>query len=258
MLEKFKAAKAKEIEELKRLERENGLPEPFTGPRPGFSKALVSNGPGAVIAEYKRASPSKGEINAALLPQDVAAQYAKAGAAALSVLTEEVYFKGSLKFLDAMTGTGLPLLRKDFIFHVLQIKQTAASPASALLLIVRMLEGAEELGEFLRLTHDLGLEAVTEVFDEADLEMARMAGAKIIQVNNRDLDTLSVSLNVSRRIIQEKREQEIWISASGVQTGRDIAELASLGFDAVLIGTSLMAGGGPGQALSKMVQEAKT
>jgi len=258
MLEKFKAAKAKEIERLKRLEREAGLPEPFTGPRPKFSRALYANGPGAVIAEYKRASPSKGEINATLLPGDVASQYAKAGAAALSVLTEETYFKGSLKFLNAMTGPGLPLLRKDFIFHPLQIRETAAFPASALLLIARMLEGANELGEFLGLTQDLGLEAVTEVFDEADLKMARMAGAKIIQVNNRDLDTLSVSLNVSRRMIQEKRAPEIWISASGVQTGSDIKGLANLGFDAVLIGTSLMAGGGPGEALREMIREART
>ncbi len=257
MLEKFKSAKAKEIERLTRLEREGNMPAPYAGPRPGFSKALLAKGPGAVIAEYKRASPSRGEINKELSPGDVATQYAKAGAAALSVLTEEVYFKGRLEFLDAMTGPALPLLRKDFIFHALQIRETAARPASALLFIARMLKNAGELQESLALAQDLGLEAVTEVFDENDLEKARLAGAEIIQVNNRDLDTLSVSLNVSRRMIEKKRKHEIWISASGIQTGSDIAGLANLGFDAVLIGTSLMAKGKPGEALLKMIREAR-
>jgi len=258
MLEKFRTAKAQEIERLKRLAREDALPAPFAGPRPGFSRALLAKAPSAVIAEYKRASPSKGEINATLSPGDVASQYAKAGAAALSVLTEETYFKGRLEFLDAMTDVGLPLLRKDFIFHALQIRETAAFPASALLLIARMLENANELGELLALTHDLGLEAVTEVFDENDLEKAVQAGATIIQVNNRDLATLKVDLGVSRRMIGKKRAHEIWISASGIQTGLDIAGLTDLGFDAVLIGTSLMAQGEPGTALLKMIQEART
>ena len=258
MLKKFKAAKAEEIERLGRLEREKAMPPPYAGQRPVFSKALKAQGPGAVIAEYKRASPSKGEINTSLSPGEVAVQYATAGAAALSVLTEESYFKGRLDFLEAMTGPGLPLLRKDFIFHPLQIRRTAASSASAVLLIVRMLKNTNQLRELLTLTLDLDLEAVVEVFDENDLEKACRAGAKIIQVNNRNLATLDVDLAVSRRMIEKKQAHELWISASGIKTGADIAELAGMGFDAVLIGTSLMAQGTPGKALLKMIREART
>lgn len=255
MLEKFRAAKAAEIARLRDMAEGPGLPPPFAGPRPSFAAALLARGPGAVIAEYKRASPSKGDINLGLSPEAVADMYAAAGAAAISVLTEEVYFKGSLSFLDRMAHAGPPLLRKDFILDPLQVAATAATPASALLLIARMLS-AEDLAELLRLSAEAGIEAVTEVFDPRDLDKAEAAGAHIIQVNNRDLGTLKTDLSISERLSARKRPGRVWISASGLATRADVERMAGLGFDAVLVGTSLMSGPDPGRALARMTGQA--
>ncbi len=254
MLDKFTKAKGTEIAKLVMMDELGRMPAPFEGERPSFTGALKAKGPGAVIAEYKRASPSKGVINLDLTCADVAQAYAGAGAACMSVLTEEQYFQGDLKFLDEATPSGLPLLRKDFILAPLQIKRTAATPASAVLLIARMVD-VMRLRELLNLCDEYGLEAVTEVFDQEDLDQARQAGASLIQVNNRDLDTLDVSLDVSRTLIQGKADGETWISASGITTGEQIKELASLGFDVVLIGTFLMAEGAPKQALEQLLGE---
>ncbi|MEW5772952.1 MAG: indole-3-glycerol-phosphate synthase [Thermodesulfobacteriota bacterium] len=257
MLEKFAAAKAAEIADLKAREREGRLPPVWVGERPPFAPALEGRKPLAVIAEYKRASPSKGVICLELSAADVAAQFVEAGAAALSVLTEETHFQGSLDYLAQARAAapGAPLLRKDFLLHPLQVRATAATPASALLLIARMLD-EDLLAEMLDLAGALGLAAVVEVFDEADLKKARAVGAGIIQVNNRDLDTLAVDLAVSRRLALRRRPGEIWIRASGVDRGAQLRELAGLGFDAVLVGASLMAGGRPGQALATLLSEA--
>ena len=209
MLKKFKVAKQAELVRLEKLEREGLFPPAISEKRPGFKLALQAKGPGAVIAEYKRASPSKGEINLVAKPEQIALEYAHAGAAAISVLTEDQYFKGDFDFLFKMRGKifsggldhNLPLLRKDFLFHPLQIKQTAASPASAYLLIVRMLN-LNLLKELIELGRKYGLEAVVEVFDQRDLELAQAAGAEIIQVNNRDLQHLDVNLDNSRQLFK--------------------------------------------------------
>ena len=255
MLEKFRAAQAPAIKRLKDLEATEKLPMPYTGKRPPFSDALLAAGPIAIIAEYKRASPSAGDINLGLTPAEVAAMYAASGAAAISVLTEETYFKGSLDYLETMSRCGLPLLRKDFLLHPLQVVQTAATKASALLLIVRMLTDVE-LGEMLRLTYDAGLEAVVEVFDERDLERAEAAGAHIIQVNNRDLDTLKTDFAVATRLAAYKRPGRLWIAASGIKTRADVEAMQTLGFDAVLVGTSIMAEADPGAALARLAGSA--
>lgn len=251
MLEKFRAAKLAEIAHLTALEAAENLPLPYQGARPSFSDALLAGAPIAVIAEYKRASPSAGDINLGLTPKDVAAMYAASGAAAMSVLTEEIYFKGSLDYLEAMSGPGLPLLRKDFLLHPLQVAATAATKASALLLIVRMLSDAT-LAEMLRHTYDAGLEAVVEVFDETDLARAEAADAHIVQVNSRDLNTLTTDLAVAERLAKRKHPGRIWIAASGIKTRADVLHMADLGFDAVLVGTSLMAGDNPGAALARL------
>jgi indole-3-glycerol phosphate synthase len=252
-LEKFALAKGPEIARLRELEAAGSLPAPFTGRRPSLASALRSKGPGAVIAEYKRASPSAGDLNLGLEPEAIARGYAWAGAAALSVLTEEAYFKGSLDYLARMTAPGLPLLRKDFLFDRLQVVQTAATPASALLLIARMFESAGELRDLHDQAQALGLEAVVEVFDGRDLDLARSAGSKIIQVNNRDLDTLAVDLDLSRRLIDHKDMRELWIAASGISRPAEARELAELGFDGLLVGSSLMASDDPAQTLSDLV-----
>jgi len=255
MLEKFRAAQAKAIKRLKDLEAAQRLPARYDGPRPSFSDALLAAGPIAVIAEYKRASPSAGDINLGLAPGEVAAMYAASGAAAISVLTEETYFKGSVDYLEPISAAGLPMLRKDFLLHPLQVVETAATKASALLLIVRMLTDAE-LDEMLRLTYDAGLEAVVEVFDEADLARAESAGAHIIQVNSRDLDTLKTDLAVARRMAALKRPGRIWIAASGIASRADVLGMAAIGYNAVLVGTSIMREPDPGQALAALAGKA--
>ncbi|MFU2210937.1 indole-3-glycerol-phosphate synthase [Solidesulfovibrio sp. C21] len=255
MLEKFRAAQAKAIKRLKDLEAAQRLPARYDGARPSFSDALLAAGPIAVIAEYKRASPSAGDINLGLDPGEVAAMYAASGAAAISVLTEETYFKGSVDYLEPISAVGLPMLRKDFLLHPLQVVETAATKASALLLIVRMLTDAE-LDEMLRLTYDAGLEAVVEVFDEADLARAESAGAHIIQVNSRDLDTLATNLDVARRMAALKRPGRIWIAASGIASRADVLGMAAIGYNAVLVGTSIMREPDPGQALTALAGKA--
>lgn len=247
MLEAFRQAKQPEIQALQSLHEQGRMPLLYQGTRPSFQQAL-QGAELAVIAEYKRASPSKGVINTELGPLDVARAYATGGAAALSVLTEQRHFQGNLDFLQQMTPAGLPLLRKDFILHPLQTVQTAATPASAQLLIVRMLQ-QPLLVELLAQCREYGLDAVVECFDAQDLARAHEAGALIIQINNRDLDTLETDLTVSERLIRHKRPGELWISASGMARPEDLQRMQTLGFDAVLVGTSLMQARDPGKAL---------
>jgi indole-3-glycerol phosphate synthase len=152
-----------------------------------------------------------------------------------------------------MTGPGLPLLRKDFIFHPLQVEHSAATPASAVLLIARMLTD-DALKGLARRCAEFGLTPVTEVFDAQDLKRARAAGAAVIQVNNRDLDTLRVDAKLSRRLVAGKDGGEFWITASGIRAHGDLVAAAAMGFDAALIGTSLMRGGKPGEALAALLQ----
>ncbi len=253
MLEKFRAAKQAEIRALKDRALSGSLPAVYPGQRPSFGAALRGFGQIAVIAEYKPASPSRGAIREGCPPQEMARVYANGGAQAISVLTEARYFRSSLSFLWEMDGFGLPLLRKDFLFDPLQVRQTAATPAAALLLIVRMFAAAPEvLAELLREAEQYGLEAVVEVFDGSDLELARQANAKIIQVNNRDLSTLKVDLNTSRGLIGRKQDTEVWICASGITRRDEVLEMGALGFEACLIGTSIMGSPDPSRMLREL------
>ena len=252
MLDKFRQAKQLEIESLRKSFMEGHLPAVYRGARPSFVDAIKAKGPGAVIAEFKPASPSKGILRDSLNPMDFADMYAKNGAAAISVLTEHKYFKGTPDFLFMMHQPGIPLLRKDFIFDPLQVAMTASSPASAVLLIARMCDDAGHLRQLIEIARMPGLAPVVEIFDQADLDLAREAGADIIQVNNRDLDTLEISLDQGRRFIKQKQEGEVWICASGVSERAQVEEMAGLGFDAVLIGTCLMEADDPGAKLAEL------
>lgn len=245
MLKKFKQAKEPEIAILNQLDAQGKLPPPWPGPRPLFSRA-ITQGSGGIIAEYKRGSPSKGPINLKLSPAQAAKMYKAGGARAMSVLTEEKYFFSKIEFLTECFPAGLPLLRKDFIFHPLQIRHTAAYPASALLLIMRyFLQDHKLLDQLLQLSQNLGLECVVEVFDLDELHLAKESKAKIIQVNNRNLQTLEVDLDISRQLINFKDPGEIWICASGINSPAEVQEMTSLGFEGCLIGTSLMAAPDP-------------
>ncbi len=252
MLEKFRLAKEAEVRELLRLRDAGHVHTPWGHPRPGFGAALTRTGSSGIIAEYKRASPSKGDINLGVTPAEACGGYARAGACALSILTESLYFKGDLSFLTEVVNLGLPLLRKDFIIHPLQVEATTATPASAILLIVRMFEDLSELATLHALCLTYGLEPVVEVFDERDLDRAKEIGSTIIQVNNRDLDTLTTDLNRCLDLVRRKEDGEIWIGASGIATFEQVRELKAAGLDALLIGTALMQHGDPGQGLARL------
>ena len=259
ILERFRAAKLPEIEALREREKRGQLPGFYLGGRPSFSDALRAKGPLAVIGEYKRASPSKGDINLGIPALDACQAYAKAGAAALSILTERDHFKGDPAFLTQCRPVGLPMLRKDFLFDEVQIRETAATPASALLLIARMLPDAAALARLMALAGAAGLESVVEIFDTADLAMAREAGALLIQVNNRDLDTLTTDLGNAERLMEAAggpRGDEVWIAASGITGPSDAARMRRAGYGAILVGTSLMAARDPGAALAALVRGA--
>jgi indole-3-glycerol phosphate synthase len=215
--------------------------------------ALADAGRVNVIAEFKRASPSKGEIRAGAAAGETARAYERGGAAAISVLTEEDYFRGSLLDLREVRGvTRLPLLRKDFIFDEYQVFESAAVGADALLLIVAALDDGA-LAELLRLTEDeLGMDALVEVHTDAELSRAADAGARVVGVNNRDLRTFEVSLETSERLAPHAPPGTLLVSESGIGGAEDIARLRARGFAAFLVGETLMRAGSPEAALRRL------
>ena len=222
----------------------------------GFMKALqarVAIGGTAVIAEVKKASPSMGVIRASFDPVAIAESYAAAGATCLSVLTDEKYFQGSSHYLRLVrAAVGLPLLRKDFIIDEYQIVEARALGADAILLIVAALSDAE-LAAFTRLAHDLGLDVLVEVHDEAECERALQLPLRVIGVNNRNLHDFSVSLDTSRRIKAMLPADYLLVSESGIHTRADIEALQGDGIHAFLVGGSLMQADDPGAALSALL-----
>ena len=222
----------------------------------GFMKALqarVAIGGTAVIAEVKKASPSMGVIRASFDPVAIAESYAAAGATCLSVLTDEKYFQGSGHYLRLVrAAVGLPLLRKDFIVDEYQIVEARALGADAILLIVAALSDAE-LAAFTRLAHDLGLDVLVEVHDEAECARALQLPLRVIGVNNRNLHDFSVSLDTSRRIKTMLPADYLLVSESGIHTRADIEALQADGIQAFLVGGALMQADDPGVALSALL-----
>jgi indole-3-glycerol phosphate synthase len=213
-------------------------------------QALEDAGRVNVIAEFKRASPSKGEIRAGASVAETVRAYGRGGAAALSVLTEEDYFWGSLADLrEAKASTRLPVLRKDFVFDEYQVFESAAAGADALLLIVAALED-ETLRRLLRLTEEeLGMDALVEVHTAGELERASAAGASLVGVNNRDLRTFEVSLETSIRLARLAPADAVLVSESGLRGAGDVDRLRSHGFRAFLVGETLMRAEDPEVAL---------
>ena len=206
-----------------------------------------------IIAEIKRASPSKGMINDQIDVAEVARNYENGGACAISVLTEEDRFGGSLEDLrTARKAVDTPLLRKDFIFDEFQIYEAAEAGADVILLIAAMLEDGQ-----LRQLHDLaerelGLDALVEVHTLEELERVKKIGAKIIGVNNRDLHTFKVSLDVSRELIKHAPENALLITESGLSVKEEITELRELGYAGFLIGETLMRSGNAAEELREL------
>ncbi len=216
--------------------------------------AALSGGPLRLIAELKRASPSRGILRQQYQCREIAQNYEAAGASALSVLTEERYFLGSLDDLETVrAAVRLPVLRKDFILEDYQIYETVAAGADALLLIVAALTD-EELRRFVELCQGLQIAALVEVHDRSELERALAAGASIIGVNNRDLKTLEVDLETSLRLRLGIPAGTIAVSESGIKTSRDLRSIAEAGYHAALIGESFMTTADPGAALREMLE----
>jgi len=208
-----------------------------------------------VIAELKRASPSRGLLRQHYRRREIALGYAAAGASALSVLTEEKYFLGSLHDLaDVRQAVEVPVLRKDFILESYQVYESVAAGADALLLIVAIL-GDQELCSLLDMCNKARIAALVEVHTEAELDRAIAAGAQIIGVNNRNLKTLEVNLETSLRLRPKMPRGCIAVSESGIKTAIDLRRLSEAGFDAVLIGERLMTAPDPGQALHRLLAE---
>lgn len=223
----------------------------------GFRKGLQEKAEHgiAVIAELKKASPSKGMIRKDFLVEALAKQLFAAGAAALSVLTDEVFFQGSLANLRmASAATPLPCLRKDFIVHEFQLLEAKANSADAVLLIVAALEPAQ-LAALHKRARELGLDILCEVHDENELERAVAAGCNMVGVNSRDLHTFCVDLDAPLRLASKIPKGVLRVAESGIRSPQDIQKLRTAGYQAFLVGESLMRAENPGEALRKLVAE---
>jgi len=211
----------------------------------------------AVIAELKKASPSKGLIRADFRPSELARELERAGAAALSVLTDEQFFQGSLDNLrQASSSSSLPCLRKDFIVDEFQIVEARANRADAILLIVAALN-QKELVSLAGIARSHSLDVLCEAHDEQELQRALDAGCDLIGINSRNLRTFEVNLETAFRLVDKIPATCVRVAESGIQSGADIARLRSAGYEAFLIGESLMKEERPGKALAKLKEEAR-
>jgi indole-3-glycerol phosphate synthase len=204
-----------------------------------FSAALRRNGVN-VIAEVKAASPSAGSIVPDPDVESIAADYARGGAAAISIVTEPDFFHGSQKWIArAKSAAELPVVMKDFIVDPAQLYAAAAAGADAVLLLASLLNAAE-IARFMKILDELGIEALVEVHDEEELDRARHGGAKIIGVNNRDLRTFNVDLATAERLAPQIPVDALKVAESGIKTSQDVDRLRKAGFHAFLVGESLL------------------
>jgi len=250
VLDRILHARRLEVDHRKRVLPEAALRYGVNAATPlrDFPSALTRDSLN-IIAELKPASPSKGILREPFLPVELARSLEAAGAAVLSVLTEGEFFRGSLKNLrDARNSVKLPVLRKDFIFDPWQVWETRANDADSFLLIVAALSD-ELLRDLIALARELKMEPLVEVHTAAELDRSLAAGARIIGVNNRDLKTLDLRVETSFELIERIPDACIAVSESGLRTHDDLARLRDAGFDAFLIGESLMLSPDPAAAL---------
>ncbi len=226
--------------------RLNDLP-----PTRGFLNALrTTQNPIALIAEVKRASPSKGIIQPNFDPVATAQQYYQGGADALSVLTDEPYFGGNLEYLALIRHeVPLPLLRKDFIIDSYQIYESRVAGADAILLIVSAIPNPDTLCAWRELAQSLGLDALVEVHDETELDLALQSGATLIGVNNRDLRTFHTTLETTFRLLPRFPEGVMRVSESGIETAEQVRALWQAGVNALLVGETLMRAQTPAETI---------
>jgi indole-3-glycerol phosphate synthase len=257
ILEKIAALKK---EEVAKLQRERGLESLKVGaisspPPRSIRAALQRKGRLSLIAEIKKASPSKGLIRPDFDPVEIALAYERAGAHAISVLTDAHHFQGSLDYLRAVRETvELPLLRKEFIIDPLQVYETREAGADAVLLIVALLE-KEKLSDLRLLARSLGLGVLVEVHDLAEMETALGVGSDWIGINNRNLKDFMVSLKVTRDLIAQVPPMVPVVSESGILTRTDAETVKALGASAVLVGEIFMRSQDPGEAVKALMPE---
>lgn len=237
-----------------RLLREKAL---ITQKRRPFLKKLIQPGPSGVniIAEIKRASPSKGIICPDLNPVTYAVEYERGGAAALSVLTDRSHFKGSIDDLkNARKSTTLPVLRKDFLISSYQIFESAIMGADALLLIARILE-PKQLKDYLDICNEIQIDALVEIHSEKDLEKATLAGAGLIGINNRNLRSFEIDLDTAIRMKSLLEPDQVAVAASGIRSRKEIEKMKYSGIWNFLIGESLVRADNPGAFLKSLLGE---
>ena len=256
MLDKIIAQKREEVEQRKKVATITYLQQRIARQKPALDLALALKGDHIrLIAEVKQASPSRGMLSPNFNPTELAQTYAEGGAAAISVLTEANYFMGSIEHLAAIKEVvGLPLLRKDFIFDLYQVYESRAYGADALLLIAAILS-QEQLKELVSLSHSLGLRCLVEVHNEGEVERAVLSEAEIIGINNRDLNTLSIDINMTRRLRPLIPQERIVVSESGIKSKRDIEKLRKWGVDAVLVGEALVTAGDVLAKMRELIEE---
>lgn len=255
VLDKIVATKWQEIAAARQARPENALRpqvEAASAPRDFFA-ALATPGPIRLIAEVKKASPSKGVIRADFQPVDIAKTYERHGASCLSVLTDEQYFQGSLDYLRRVRAeVGLPVLRKDFILDSYQLLEARAAGADAVLLIAECLDDCN-----LRKLHNeailLGMTPLVELYEPENLPRVLAAGATLIGVNNRDLRSFVTDLDHTLRLRDRVPDECLLVSESGIRTRADVERLSAAGVDAILVGETLMASPDIGAAVDALL-----
>lgn len=233
--------KRREVDEAKRRNPIEKLRARVAPREPGrFRKAVGQPGRLCLIAEIKKASPSRGVIRADFDPAAIARSYADGGASAISVLTDAQYFQGDVSHLvQARKESGLPVLRKDFIIDEHQIWESAAIGADAALLIVAALD-AGQLKDYLQLAAEIGLDTLVEAHDAAEIETALDAGAEIVGINNRDLRTFKTDIETTLRLAERIPDDRVIVSESGIHTREDAQKVRDAGANAILVGEALM------------------
>ena len=255
ILDKIVATKRHEIDDLKARQPESLLRERLANAPPvrNFFEALAAPGPIRLIAEVKKASPSKGVIRTRFAPVEIAHTYEDHGASCISVLTDEPYFQGSLAYLsDIRTSIGIPVLRKDFILDKYQLYEARAAGADAVLLIAECLDDCS-LRSLHAETLELGMTPLVELYEPDNLPRVLEAGATLIGVNNRDLRTFEVDLNHTLRMREQIPDHCLVVGESGIRTRADVQRLEAEGVDAILVGETLMASTDIGEAVDRLL-----
>jgi indole-3-glycerol phosphate synthase len=257
ILDKIVAVKHEEIAAAKKKKpleamREDAFSRVLTRDFEGALRAKIAAGQAAVIAEVKKASPSKGVLREDFIPADIAQSYAEHGAACLSVLTDQQFFQGSSDYLkQARASCDLPVLRKDFMVDPYQVYESRSMGADCILLIAACLSDAQ-MAELEAIARSLDMAVLVEVHDAAELQRALKLKTRLVGVNNRDLRTFEVNLDTTLGMLKDVPADRLLVTESGIQSGQDVQRLRAAGVHAFLVGEAFMRAKDPGKALAEL------